>query len=229
MPLIWMGADLPPMLKMAFWPAIHLIIVFQITCGAVSERFPPSCVSIKDYASQQTAASTVTVWTDTVCVMMVGRVLLVTLWCVSHQLADPMASVPPMAVSVMLVGEERTAAKSASLVSMVTAAIRPAPVLMAVPVIPSTDAAPALQVSMATTVSKCVLWVSTVCPALMSVNVRIGVHVTHKQEAATPHCQEAPTTPYTQLDTAWLERCLYLGGEKKTLTESGLILRSERG
>lgn len=44
--------------------------------------------------------------------------------------------------------------QSASLVSMVTAAIRPAPVLMAVPVTPSTDAAPALQVSMATTVSK---------------------------------------------------------------------------
>lgn len=35
----------------------------------------------------------------------------------------------------------------------------------------------------------------------MSVIVRIGVHVTHKQEAATPHCQEAPTTPYTQVQT----------------------------
>lgn len=35
----------------------------------------------------------------------------------------------------------------------------------------------------------------------MSVNVRTGVHVTHKQEAATPHCQEAPTTPYTQVQT----------------------------
>lgn len=76
--------------------------VFQITCGAVSERSPPSCVSIKDYASQQTAASTVTVWTDTVCVMMVGRVLLVTLWCVSHQLADPMASVPPVSMKVLV-------------------------------------------------------------------------------------------------------------------------------
>lgn len=76
--------------------------VFQITCGAVSERSPLSCVSIKEDASQRTAASTVTVWTDTVSVMMVGRVLPVTLWCVSHQLADPMASVLPVSMKVLV-------------------------------------------------------------------------------------------------------------------------------
>lgn len=57
--------------------------------------------------------------------------------------------------------------QSASLVSMVTAAIRPAPVLVAVPATPSMDAAPALQVSMATTVSKvelCMLSVTSPRP-----------------------------------------------------------------
>lgn len=223
MPLIWMEVGLPPMWLMAHWPATLLIIVNQTPGGAAAAKSPPSCASISDDASQQTAVDTGTVWMDTVGVRRAGKAPPVTLWCVSRQSADPMVSALQMAVPVMLGGEDRTVAKSASQVSMETAAIRPAPALMAVPVTLSTDAVAVPSVSMATSVNKCVLWDSSACPALRSVTVTTCVHVTRRPEAVMPHCAKRPTTPYTELDTAWPNRCLHLGNKRKMLIESSLI------
>lgn len=182
--LTWTEVGLPPLWLMAHWPATRLIIVIQTTGGAAIGMSPPSFVSISVDASQQTAVDTVTVWTDAVDVRMAGRVPLVILKCVSR--VDPMVSALPMAVSVMLDGEGRTVAKSASQVSMVTAAIRPVPVIMVVPVTPFMDAARALLVSRVTPVNNCVLWVSSVHPALRNVTVKTCVHVTRKLEAVMP-------------------------------------------
>lgn len=223
MPLIWMEAGLPPTWLMAHWPATPQTTVNQTTGGAVLDASPPYCAFTSGAASRLTAVDTGTVWTDAVAVRRAGRAPPVTLWCVSHQPAAPTGSAPPVVVSVMLDGEERTAAKSACLVSLVTAAIKPAPVSTAVPVTPSTGAVPAPLVSTATPVNKRVFWVSTARPVLRSVAVTTGVHVTRRQEAVTPRCEERPTIPYTELDIVWPNRCLHLGDEMKKLTESSLI------
>lgn len=78
------------------------ILVAQTETGAASERSPPSCVSTKNDASQRTAAGTATVWMDAVAVTMAGRGLPVTLWCVSHQRVDNMASALPVSMKVQV-------------------------------------------------------------------------------------------------------------------------------
>lgn len=96
-----------------------------------------------------------------------------------------MESVLTRAVFVTLDGQETTAVTSASLVSSVTAVIRPARALTAPPVTLSTDAARVLRVSTATAVKTCVLWGFSARPAPNSVAVMTFVHVTLRQEAVT--------------------------------------------
>lgn len=223
MPLIWMEAGLPPMWLMALWPATPLTTVHLTASGAVAEKSPPFCVFIRDDAVRKTAASTANASTDAASVRRAGGGLPATLWCVSPPPADPMASARLMVVSATLDGEGPTAVTGAPQVSTATPAPKPALVLTPAPVIPSTDAASALLVSTVKLVKKPVLWVSSVRLALRSVAVTTCAHVTRRQEAVTPHYQRRPTTPYTELDSAWPNRCLRPGGEKKKLTESSLI------
>lgn len=229
MPLIWMEAGPPPMWLMAHWPATPRTIVNQTTGGAANGTSRPSCVFIIHAAGRKTAVEMATVWREAVGVRKAGRAPPVTPWCVSRLPALPTVSALLEAVSVMLDGEGRIVAKSASQVVTVTAVIRPAPVPTVGPATLFTDTAAALLVSTVSCVKKCVLWVSLVCPALRSANVTTCVHVTHRREAVTPHCQERPTPPYRELVIAWPNKCLHLGEERKKLTERSLIWQSVRG
>lgn len=223
MPLIWMGAAPPHMWSMALWPATRQITVKQTAGGAAIEMSPLSCVFTIAAANQPTVMEMVIVWMDTATVMRAGRVPPVTPWYVSHQPAVPTVSALQVDVPVMLDGEERIAAKSAFQVFTATAAMKHVPALMAASATTFTDAALALLVSEEIPVNKCVLWVSLVRPVLWSVTAITCVPVTHRQEVVTPHCEKRLTSPYTELDTVWLHKCLHPGNERKNLTGSSLI------
>lgn len=50
-------------------------------------------------------------------------------------------------------------------------------------------------------VRQCVPWVPSVRPVVRSVAVTTSVHVTPRQEAATPRCRKRPTARYTEVRT----------------------------